>query len=130
MDVEQLPSNRKFGFLFSAIFAISAIYFSGLSTILAGLFGLAALLTLIVAIQRPQFLEPFNKLWMKLGLILGILIRPVVLLVFFGGIFVPIGLFFRLISRDELAIRGGLKTSYWTQRDKSQSADCHFLRQY
>ena len=130
MDMIQLPSNRKFGFLFSAIFAISAIYFSSLSTIQAGLFGLVAFLTLIVAIQRPQFLEPFNKLWMRLGFMLGVLISPLVLLVLFVGIFVPIGLFFRLISRDELAIRGGLKLSYWTQRDKSKSSDCQFLRQY
>ena len=92
MDVSQLPSNRKFGFILGDIRNLRNI-FSGLSAIQAGLFGLVALLILIAAIQRPQLLEPFNKLWMKLGLMLGILIRPVVLLIFFGGIFVPIGLF-------------------------------------
>ena len=67
---------------------------------------------------------------MKLGFMLGLIVRPLVLLVLFVVIFVPIGLFFRLVSRDELAIRGELKSSYWTECDNSQPSSCQFQRQY
>lgn len=114
-----LPSNRKFGFFFSAIFTIYgawSLLFKE-SSMLTGLvlIGIGILL-LVVTLLKADFLLPLNKLWMRFGHLLGMVVSPIILGVFFFGLFTPIGLGMRLFGRDELCIKRKKRISYWRVR--------------
>lgn len=120
MNISQveLPSNRKFGVFFTAIFLAASIYLrlKGIEGAFLGLAGLSAAF-LIVTLIKPDLLRPLNALWMRLGLLLGMIVSPVVLGVIFFGMFTPLALFLKLIGRDELRLRPGRGPSYWVVRD-------------
>ena len=72
----ELPSNRKFGFLFSIVFAlISLTLFSFNSLFLYKLFLILSLLMLLISLTYPNLLKPFNYLWMLFGTLTGKEIR-------------------------------------------------------
>ena len=120
-----LPSNRKFGYFFTAVFWIGAIYAFYMSSYI-WLFILSAigLIFCCVTIIKADILLPVNKLWMKFGILLGIIVRPIVLGIIFFGLFTPIAILMRLSGRDELRLKLIKKPSHWILRDetiKSQS---------
>jgi len=120
MDNSQiiLPSNRKFGIFFSIIFLLASayLYFLATSVILAVLACFLALLTLAVTIFKTESLTPFNKLWMKLGLIIGMIVSPIVLGLIYFIIFTPVAVVCKLIGRDELSLKNMNRTSHWKNR--------------
>ena len=64
----------------------------------------------------PQLLLPFNKLWMKLGLLIGKIVSPVVMGLIYFLIFTPIALVFKLTKRDYLNMKQSPKNSFWQER--------------
>ena len=101
-----LPSNKKFGLFFSAIFVLIAVYvylkfrveFAVFALTTSTLFAIAAFLT-------PQILSPLNRLWFCLGLLLGKIVSPIVLGLIFFLLITPVSLVTRLFGRDELKIK-------------------------
>jgi hypothetical protein len=133
MNISQseLPSNRNFGFFFTAIFLISAIYFFfGNEQIIALTFFLLTLVFFTVSILRDSLLLPLNKLWMRLGLLLGRIVSPIVLAVLFFLMFAPIGIFMRIFGRDELRLKKLNYDSFWKLRDQSDKASSSFTQQF
>ena len=116
----ELPSNKKFGFFFTFVFLIVASYFflSNSSLISYIFFGLAAVL-LIITFVNERALLPLNKLWMKFGQMIGIVISPIVLGTIFFGIFTPYSFLMRLFGRDELQLKLKKRKSYWKLRNQS-----------
>ena len=115
----ELPSNRKFGFFFTCVFAIAAAYFFNSSNItLAYSLIVASLLFLVITLVKNDILLPLNKLWMRFGILLGMIVSPIVLGVIFFGLFMPIAIFMRLFGRDELRIKLSNKVSHWTSRSE------------
>jgi hypothetical protein len=114
----QLPSNRKFGIFFTSIFLILSFYFfwkdlpqvSVLSFILAILFALTTLI-------KDNLLSPINILWMRFGFLLGSIISPIVLGIFFFIIFTPLGILLRFLGRDELRLKLSNRASFWRLKD-------------
>ena len=126
-----LPSNKKFGLFFSIVFLLIGIYYYFLSVIiLAILFLSLALFFLILTITRPKLLLPLNKLWMRLGLILGSIISPIMLGIIFFGLFTPIAILMRLFSRDELRLKLKPQSSFWRIRDTSKQVVESFKNQF
>ena len=114
----KIPSNRKFGLFFTAVFLIVGGYCWWIEyTVLAYVFLGLATLFCVVTIVKASLLLPLNKLWMKFGFLLGMIVSPLVLGVIFFGIFTPIGMVMRLFGRDELAIKVCHKSSYWKQKE-------------
>ena len=76
----ELPTNRKFGLFFTFVFLVVASYFFLRDSILISyiFFALAAVLLLITFINEHALL-PLNKLWMRFGQLLGIIISPMIL---------------------------------------------------
>ena len=113
----ELPSNKKFGFFFTSIFGLAALYFYVNSSI-SPAYTMAAVSTifLLVTIVKNEILLPFNKLWMRFGLLLSIIISPIVLGIIFFGLFVPIAFVMRLKRRDELRLKFNKKPSHWIPR--------------
>ena len=115
----KLPSNRKFGFFFTFIFVVAAAYFfNSTNMIWAYIFAITSLIFLIVTLAKADILLPLNKLWMRFGLLLGMIVSPIVLGVIFFGLFTPIAFFMRLSGRDELRLKLSKKASHWISRSE------------
>ena len=120
----ELPSNRKFGFFFTFVFAVAAVYFYYTANISwAYAFIAAASIFLLVTRLKSDALLPLNKLWMRLGLLLGMIVSPIVLGIIFFGLFTPIAIWMRLIGRDELRLKFGQKVSHWIPRSESITSE-------
>ena len=113
----ELPSNRKFGFFLAFVFVVAAthFYYSANET-WAHAFIAAALIFLFVTLVKSDTLLPLNKLWMRFGLLLGMIVRPIVLGIIFFGLFTPIAMLMRLSGRDELRLNFAQKASHWISR--------------
>tara|TARA_B100000963_G_scaffold349353_1_gene358269 strand:+ start:228 stop:626 length:399 start_codon:yes stop_codon:yes gene_type:complete len=128
-DIE-LPSNRKFGIFFSVIFLILSAYFffENKQIISLCLLGISTILILVTLIN-DNLLLPLNKVWMKLGFLLGVLISPVVLGLIFFLLFTPISIITKSFGRDELRIKFKRKKTYWIERCYN-SEDISFKLQF
>ena len=120
----EIPSNRKFGFFFTFVFAIVAAYFYYAANIawtyaFAGISSIFLLITLI----KSDALLPLNKLWMWFGLLLGMIVSPIVLGIIFFGLFTPIAILMRLSGRDELRLNFTQKASHWILRKEPIKAE-------
>ena len=115
----ELPSNRKFGFFFTFIFAVVAAYFYYSANVSwTYVFVATALLFLLISLIKSDALLPLNKLWMRFGLLLGMIVSPIVLGIIFFGIFTPIAMLMRLCGRDELRLKYTQKASHWISRSE------------
>ena len=127
----QLPSNKSFGYFFAFIFLVIGSYF-----LFANLFFLyviffsLAILFILSSIFFPDYLFILNKLWMKFGMILATIINPIILGFIFLFIFTPIGLFFKLIKRDELGLKVKKKISYWKNSNSLNKNSSSFKNQF
>src|SRR5580765_5103873 len=111
MDTTVMPSDRKFGWTFAALFLlIGAIYHPWM----IGLAGVIAIVTL----TRAEWLAPAKHAWMKLGEVLNRVVTPVAVVMRFAG-------------RDALALRlDKTLASYWVRRDPPGPADDSFKEPY
>lgn len=127
----ELPSNRKFGFFFTAVFALLGGYclFKNLG-IPAFLFLMLAVIFLLVTLVNDDLLLPLNKFWMKLGLLLGLIISPIVMGIIFFGLFTPIAIAMKLFGRDELRLKFENRESYWKERNTPSSENDSFKYQF
>ena len=126
----ELPSNKKFGLFFCVIFFLLSSYFLFINAkFFALIFGLISILFFIVSLLKPNLLFPLNYVWMKLGVLLGKLISPIIIGAIFFFMFTPIAVIMRLIDRDELRLRLKPKDSYWIER-KSHIKTTSFKRQF
>ena len=121
MDFSQvkLPTNRKFGFFFTFVFALAAVYFYRVTNVSwAYTFGMSSLIFLFFTLVKDSILLPLNKLWMRFGLLLGIIVSPIVLGIIFFGLFTPIAFIMKLSGRDELRLKFNKKISHWISRSE------------
>ncbi|HEX2365331.1 MAG TPA: hypothetical protein VHJ00_09930 [Bradyrhizobium sp.] len=77
----------------------------------------AALLFLLAAWLKPASLNPLNRLWMKLGLLLHRIVNPIVMGLLFYGTIWPTGLVMRMRGRDLLRLKHEPDAdTYWIAR--------------
>ncbi len=113
----KLPSNHKFGFFFSTIFLFASFYSYYIDNeIMVYIFSTICGIFLIITIINAKVLLPLNKLWMKFGILIGMIVSPLILGIIFFGIFTPIAILMRLSGRDELHLRFKKKKTYWINR--------------
>ena len=119
-----LPSNRSFGWTFTAFFVLIGAYglwHGGAHSL--PLLALAAA-TALVTLTRAAWLTPLNRAWMKLGELMGRVVSPLVLGVIFFAIFTPVGLLMRAFGRDAMCRRfAPEEPSYWVKRQPPGPAD-------
>ena len=115
----ELPSNRKFGFFFTFLFAVAATYFFySVKITWAYVFFALTFVFLITTLIKSDSLLPMNKLWMRFGLLLGMIVSPIILGLIFFGLFTPIAILMRLSGRDELRLKFSRKPSHWILRNE------------
>ncbi len=113
-----MGSDRSFGLVFGSVAALITLYllirggayWSITAALAAGFY--------VLALVRPGFLNPLNKLWFKFGLLLHGVISPVVMFLVFVIAFVPIALIFRVKGNDPLDRKLDPDAqSYWRPRE-------------
>jgi predicted membrane metal-binding protein len=116
-DVE-MGSDRSFGFVFAAVFAIIALW-----PLVRGAgphwwAAAVAAVFLVVALLRPRLLHPLNYVWFRFGLLLSAVVTPIVMALLYVTTMVPMGIILRLRGKDLLGLkREPERTSYWIKRE-------------
>ena len=117
----KISSNRSFGIVFFIFFLIISIYpllENGQIRIWSFIL---SLIFLILGLINSEFLTPLNKLWFKVGLLLGKLISPIVIGLIFFCVVTPTGLILKLLKKDILKLRKNSSKTYWVERPKIKS---------
>jgi hypothetical protein len=117
----ETSSDRSFGLVFAAAFALLAGYFGwrGHAWWPAPLALAAAFL--VLALTRPSLLAWPNWLWTRLGLLLGAIVAPIIMAVVYFAVFTPMGLIARLLGKDFLRLRRDpAAATYWLPRQDQQ----------
>ena len=128
----KIPSDRRFGLTFSAVFVAlgayaaikgngAAVYLSLFATSLA--FG-------GIALTFPRILTPLNVLWFHLGELLGRIVSPLVLGIIYFVLLAPIACVARLLGRDELHLKRRTVPSYWIGRNPPGPTGQSFTHQF
>lgn len=114
----KLPSERRFGALFTLVFAAIGVWghYKGVNPGASNAWLIAAVVVAIVTVAAPRLLAPFNLAWFKLGLLMGKVVSPIVLGAIFFVILTPVAVLGRLFGRDELRLKRKAVQSYWIDR--------------
>ena len=120
MNTVLMPSDRKFGWTFAALFfligALSHPWMMAVGAAFA-----------VVTLTRAHWLAPLKHAWMRFGELLNRIVSPVVMGVIFFVVFTPVAFVMRLTGRDALARRyEPAAPSYWKRRDPPGPADDSF----
>ena len=113
----KISTERNFGIVFSLV---SFIYFSWLyysDNIFYFKYLVISFIFLLVAILYPKIFYYPNIAWHKLGLTLGMIIAPIIMLLVYVTTFITIGLVLKIFNKNLMNVKfdKGLK-SYWIDR--------------
>lgn len=110
-------SDRAFGLVFAGVFLVISVWpLLHRETPRWWALGLAALFAL-AALVRPTLLARLNRIWMKVGILLGKVVSPIALGILFFGVLTPIGAVIRLAGKDPLRLKFDPgAASYWIAR--------------
>lgn len=118
----KISSDKNFGIVFCIFFLVCAFikyyYFNEISIF----FITFSFIFLITSFFYPVIFKYPNILWFKFGVLLGILISPLIMLIIFYFVFLPIGILLKIFKKDHIntQINKSLST-YWQNRNESIS---------
>lgn len=120
----EAAGNKRFGLVVGAIlfaFGLMRTWWHSEIGWLAGVLGGLGLALILTALIKPDVLEPLNRGWNKLGLMLHKITNPI----FLGGMYaiaiIPTGLLMRACGVDPMGMRRPRGDSYWIARSKGGS---------
>ena len=112
-------SNRSFGILFFIVFLVIGLWpllNENEIRIWAVLIGI---IFLVLGLLNSNLLSPLNKLWVKFGEILGLIIAPIIMIFVYFIFLTPVSLIVRIFGKDLLDIKFNKKLeTYWIKRKK------------
>ena len=115
----KLPSNKKFGLFFTFVFSLSSTYFYKATNVSwAYTCGAASLIFLFCTLVKDSILLPLNKLWMRFGLLISMIVSPIVLGIIFFGLVTPYALVMKMFGRDELRLKIKKNQTNWKKRSQ------------
>ena len=118
-------TDRAFGLTFTVVFAV--ITTIGWLAFDAHLYWalIVAAVFLIAALACPGILFPFNRLWGRLVLLIGVFNNHLLLGLFFFVLVLPMGFTARLFGWDPMGRKknGARSDSYWSPVSRGTSAD-------
>lgn len=114
-------SNRSFGLLFFVVFLILGLWpLKNSLDLNLYLISISAVF-LILGVTNSKILSPLNKLWIKFGEILGMVIAPLVMALVYFIVLTPVSLIVRIFGKDLLGLKfSKKKESYWINRKKKR----------
>ena len=111
-------SNRTFGILFFLVFLVIGIWPILNNEGLRWWSIIISLIFLFLGVINSKILTPFNKIWIKIGELLGRVIAPIVMAIIYFFIVTPMAILLKLLRKDLLKIKFSPVTTYWIKRDK------------
>ncbi len=111
-------SSRAFGLMVCGLFLVVAIWpLFGHESPRWWALGLAIVSAVVAGFKPALFAGP-NRLWIKLGLLLGKIVSPIALAIVFYFVVTPIGTLVRLTGKDPLRLKlDSRANSYWILRE-------------
>jgi hypothetical protein len=117
----KLPSNKSFGIVFFIVFLLISLW-PLLNQNGIRIWSLAiSLIFLILGLANSKLLTPLNKIWFKLGILLGNIISPIVMGIVFFLVVTPIGIFMKMLGKDLLNLKKSNNNTYWRNKDNSSN---------
>jgi hypothetical protein len=121
-------NNIIFGTVFFIFFLVIGFYSSltGEKSSIRLWSILISLLFLIITIIKPNLFTLPNRLWIRLGILFGKFMSPIIMFMVFFFIVTPTGILIRIFGKDVMGLKRGAP-SYWINRDdKAQSMKKQF----
>ena len=117
---------RQFGVIALVFLPLVGWLWGASGNVLAGLAIGGALLAVAGSVV-PKALKPVFVILMLVAAPIGLIVGEVAMLLIYFGMFLPLGLFFRIIRRDALALKLGRDTnSYWSAKKQPSSAASYY----
>ena len=114
-------SNKSFGIIFFIVFLIIGFWplINGEGVRIWSI--LVSLSFLILGFLNSKILSPLSYTWIKLGIIIGNFISPIVMAIIFYLLISPFGIMMRIFGKDLLMKKYSKKSSYWIKREKKMN---------
>ena len=120
-DDIKIGSNKSFGIVFFIFFLLVSIYpliYDGDLKIWSLLI---SVIFLILGLLNSKILTPLNKIWFKLGILLGKIVSPIVMGFIFFAVVTPISLIMKILKKDLLNMKKNNNQSYWIEKSGPKS---------
>ena len=117
----KIGSNKSFGIVFFTVFLIIAIWplLNGYEIRYWSL--IISIVFLILGILNSKILTPLNKIWFKIGILLGNVISPIVMSIIFFLVVTPTSFIMKILGKDLLNLKKNTKSSYWIKKQNQNS---------
>ena len=117
----KISSNKSFGIVFFTVFLIIAIWplLNGYEIRYWSL--IISIVFLILGILNSKILTPLNKIWFKIGILLGNVISPIVMSIIFFLVVTPTSFIMKILGKDLLNLKKNTKNSYWIKKQNQNS---------
>ena len=113
-------SDKSFGILFFIVFLIIGLWPIFFSEKIRLWSLIISFFFLFIALSKPSILGPLNKIWIRIGYLLGKLIAPIIMSLIFFILVTPISFLVRCFKKDLLSLSFSKeKVSYWNKRKKT-----------
>ena len=117
----KVGSNKSFGIVFFVVFLIISIWplLDGNEIRYWSL--IISVVFLVLGILNSKILTPLNKIWFKIGILLGNIISPMTMGIIFFLVVTPTGLIMKILGKDLLNLKKNTKNSYWIEKRNQNS---------
>ena len=117
----KIGSNKSFGIVFFTVFLIIAIWplLNGYEIRYWSL--IISIVFLFLGILNSKILTPLNKIWFKIGILLGNVISPIIMSIIFFLVVTPTSFIMKILGKDLLNLKKNTKNSYWIKKQNQNS---------
>ena len=118
----KISSNKSFGIVFAVVFSLIALWplLKGNEIRLWSL--IISIIFLTLGLLNSKILTPLNKLWFKLGILLGNFIAPIIMGIIFFFVVTPTGIIMKLLRKDLIKLKKNNDKSYWIEKKDIKSS--------
>ena len=122
---------RKFGLSVGTVLILIAVVLAFLEKGSFVYFGSIGGVLIISGIIAPVLLQPIQKIWMMLAVLLGFIMTRLILFLLYYLILTPIGLIARIFGKDFLDLKYDKnQASYWNIREPKEYERLDTERQF
>ncbi len=117
----KIGSNRSFGIVFSIVFLIIAVWPLLNGHEIRYWLLIISIVFLILGLIKSKILTPLNKIWFKIGILLGNIVSPVVLGFVFFLVVTPTSIIMKILRKDLLNLKKNNNNSYWIEKNNQNN---------
>jgi hypothetical protein len=127
-----MPSNKKFGYMILLVNAMYIVFIiiSGYNIITVSLCISIFVLLIFIVIFKSEYLGKINYYWYIFGKFLHKIISPIIMLIIFSFMVVPVGMIGKLFGRDLLNLSDSKKNTYWIRCNNKSSKPINFENEF